>query len=74
MIQLQHDLIALSGDSKYSKELAQKLTTGEIPVNRFYLRRHVFDDEVQNTLLKVKVDQQGGQNGSCEGEADDSED
>lgn len=76
MIQLQRDLIALSGNAKYSKELAQKLTNGEIPVNRFYLRRVFFDDEVQNALLKVKADQQVEQDGGSEGveEAEDSED
>ena len=71
-IQLQSDLISLSGAAKHAKELARRLTSGEIQVMKFNLQRVAFDDAVQDALFKAKVNQSDGS--KDEEEADDSED
>ena len=71
-IQLQYDLVSLSGAAKYAKELARQLTSGEIQVMKINLKRVAFDEVVQGALLKAKVDRDGGGEGAEE--VEDSED
>ncbi|KAJ3554481.1 hypothetical protein NM688_g3088 [Phlebia brevispora] len=56
---LQEDLVALSGTSKHHKELARRLSTGEITVTKFYCSRVAFDNAFQDALLGAKAAELG---------------